>query len=603
MTKEIFTKASSPAKPANILRQRGIFPLLLALTILVFCPQNATCEVSSFSYDIKLDAPQEIRRLLTENLDLYRWRNHPEMNGSFLRVLTNKTPDRIRELLETEGYYLPEIQASIDDADPLIVRITVKPGQRVRVSSFSLDVHGPFDDGSKRNRDLLRKIREDWSLPKGAPFRHAGWEAAKREALLPLLVERYPTARIAESLALVNPESHEAALSLVMDSGPPYRFGELALEGLMRYPPSVVERLNPARPGEPYSQGKLLDFQSRLRDSPYFAHATVATDLLKETGVADIQVRVEENPAKKFSLGAGVNTDAGPRGSILYGDLNLLERAWRFSATGAADLKRQTMGVDLGFPPGRRHYRDSLHARLERTDIEDQITRTLKLGARRTVPQRTGESTYGVDFTAERIDIAESIKGTQRALTASYGWMHRKTDDPLYPSRGYLFNFQAVGGAEWLLSDRDFLRLHTKGMWFYPILKNGQIVLRGEAGYVWADRRQGIPSDFLFRTGGDQTVRGYGYQSIGVKDGKAVVGGRCLLTAGVEYVHWITPTWGAAAFYDIGDAVDYWSDLDFKRGYGTGVRWKSPVGPLSLDIAYAPDKESVRIHFSVGMVF
>jgi translocation and assembly module TamA len=129
------------------------------------------------------------------------------------------------------------------------------------------------------------------------------------------------------------------------------------------------------------------------------------------------------------------------------------------------------------------------------------------------------------------------------------------------------------------------------------------ILIRGEAGLVIAATRSGIPSSFLFRTGGDQTLRGYAFESIGVPQGSAIVGGRYLALASVEYTRWVTDDFGAAVFIDAGDAFDHRSDLDLAVGYGIGLRWRSPVGPLRADVAYGEREHNFRLHFSVGFSF
>jgi translocation and assembly module TamA len=128
-------------------------------------------------------------------------------------------------------------------------------------------------------------------------------------------------------------------------------------------------------------------------------------------------------------------------------------------------------------------------------------------------------------------------------------------------------------------------------------------LLRGEAGVVIARSRTGIPASFLFRTGGDQTLRGYAFESIGVPQGEAIVGGRYLAVASAEYTRWITETIGAAVFVDAGDAFDQLNAFDLAVGYGIGFRWRSPVGPLRADLAYGERDKNVRLHFSVGFSF
>ncbi|MGE5616357.1 MAG: BamA/TamA family outer membrane protein, partial [Bacillota bacterium] len=113
----------------------------------------------------------------------------------------------------------------------------------------------------------------------------------------------------------------------------------------------------------------------------------------------------------------------------------------------------------------------------------------------------------------------------------------------------------------------------------------------------------GIPEDFLFRAGGARSVRGYAYESLGPREGNAVVGGRYLATASADYVHWFSKEWGGAVFTDVGDASDSNKDWIPNRDYGVGVRYKTPAGPLALDLAYAQRDRKLRVAFSVTVAF
>ena len=190
-----------------------------------------------------------------------------------------------------------------------------------------------------------------------------------------------------------------------------------------------------------------------------------------------------------------------------------------------------------------------------------------------------------------------------KALTLNYIWTYRNVNNPMFPTHGYVFSAQLGGATRALLSDQDFVRGYTRAVYYLPVGQRDGLILRGELGGVLATSRNGIPSDFLFRTGGDQSVRGYSYLSLGVKQGNASVGGRYLAVGSVEYDHWLTERWGAAVFYDVGDAADSIPDLHLVQGYGIGARWKSPVGPLNLDLAYGQAVHAVRLHFSIGVSF
>lgn len=565
----------------------------------------AAQEAPAFTYDIELQAPTAQRKLLEDNLDLYRWRGNERMNEAQLQRLIRQAPQQVSDLLSTEGFYSPRIAAETENQDgKWTTRLAVDPGEPVRVSGVELQVTGAFDDGSPENRARLERMRTDWSLPPGAAFRHADWESAKRNALKALLLDRYPAAAIADSRATVDPRSGGAELRAVLDSGPLFTFGALEIQGLRRYPASIVERLNPIAPGEPYTQNRLLDLQSRLQDSPYFASAAVSADTdPKRPANVPVRVEVAENPSRKLGFGIGMSTDTGARGQTDYRDLDFLDRAWRLGGTLKLDQKRQSLVGDLQFPLSEKGYRDSINAQAERNDIAGETTHKLALGARRAFVRGRSENAYGVRYLTETQDIAGAESHRRATLSPSYSWTLRQVDNLLYPSRGYLVNLQADAAARAVLSDRDFLRGHGRFVYFHPFGSRDQLILRGELGMVAARSRDGIPSDYLFRTGGDQTVRGYAYQSLGVREGNAVTGGRYLAVASAEYVHWLLPKWGAAVFADGGNAADTWGGLTPVYGYGAGARWKSPVGPLNLDLAYGGESREVRLHFSVGFNF
>jgi translocation and assembly module TamA len=136
-----------------------------------------------------------------------------------------------------------------------------------------------------------------------------------------------------------------------------------------------------------------------------------------------------------------------------------------------------------------------------------------------------------------------------------------------------------------------------------PVGRASELQFRAEGGVVLAPSRDGIPSTLLFRTGGDNTVRGYAFDSLGVQDGDAVVPGRYYAVANVDAIRWIGESWGVAAFVDAGNAIDSLTAVHLALGYGLGARVRTPLGPFRLDVAYGEDVHKVRVHFSVGLTF
>lgn len=567
-------------------------------------PTNGSVAASA-RYIIELDTPSAQRTLLEKHLELYRWQHSEQMDEGQLRRLARQAPEQIRELLATEGYYTPRITVDVQAAKPLpTVKVSVAPGEPVRVGAVTVLVTGAFDDGSQANAARLAKLRTDWSLPVDAVFRHELWEKAKRAALQALLLDRYPAATVTSSRAAVDVSTQRVALELTIDSGPAFTLGELDISGLERYPQGVITTLNPIKPGEPYQQSRLLQFQSRLQDSPYFSGAmvTVPTDPAHSERVP-IAVRVTEHPSRKVGFGVGYSTDAGPRTSVDYGDLNLFDQAWRLSAGLKLDAQRQTLQGEIQLPLTDEGVRHALTAQIERSDIEGEIANKLVFGYRKSRTVDEVEIVYGVRYFDETVRLPSGVETSSSALVPSKSWTWRKVDSMLYPTQGHVFSVQLDGAAKALVSDQDFVRVHTRGFYYHAFTPQSQLIARAEAGVVASERRAGIPSDLLFRTGGDQTVRGYAYQSLGVREDGAIVGGRLLGLASLELVHWIVARWGAAAFVDSGNAVDRAADYQPALGYGLGVRWKSPIAPLNFDLAYGERTRAVRLHFSVGIVF
>jgi translocation and assembly module TamA len=188
-------------------------------------------------------------------------------------------------------------------------------------------------------------------------------------------------------------------------------------------------------------------------------------------------------------------------------------------------------------------------------------------------------------------------------LYPSIAWSIRRFDSVIDPKRGYGLTLQVGAGAEQLLSHRSFGRVYGKWQQYFPLTDDDQLILRAELGAVFADRQDGIPNVLLFRAGGDQSIRGYAFQSVGLRRGVAVVGARYLAVGSAEYVHWFSPKWGGAAFCDVGDAFDGFAAYSAKLGFGLGARWRSPVGPVYLDAAYGEASQQFRLHFALGIRF
>jgi translocation and assembly module TamA len=545
--------------------------------------------------DIELQAPADIVPLLSPYLPEESLAA-PGAREQARRRLEKSLP----ELLATEGYFQPRLDFSEQDG-VLVVRID--PGPRTVIAAAEITIEGDLEDTRRR------ALAASWPLPAGRPFRQADWTAAKQQMLSWLLAAGHAAAALTDSRAEIDPETGKAYLRASYAAGPPYRFGPLVINGLERYPPDLVERFNrTVKPGEPYREERLAALQTALQSTPYFS--SVQVDMEREgtpgpdgTVTAPVRVLVRERPAHRIALGVGASSNTGARVETNYQTADLFRNAWELNSGIRLEQRRQTAYADVFLPPDERNYRHSFGALLEHTDIQKLATERYAIGAQRLHRRGSLEMLLSLNWQQERQRPEGGQINTTRALVPDSQWTWRRVDNLLDPQEGFVLQARIGGTSRALLSERDFLRLYARYQQYIPLGRRDVLTLRGELGQTLAESRQGIPQEYLFRAGGTNSVRGYAYQSLGVREGNAVVGGRHLAVASAEYTHWFNQRWGMAAFVDAGDATDTPGRFKPAVGYGVGARWRSPAGPIAIDLAYGQRTERFQLHFSLAIPF
>ena len=510
---------------------------------------------------------------------------------------------RIEDALQQEG----EGRAACLEPSSLaacILLYRVDPGPRTLVSKVDIQFTGAVN-ASGEDRDRVRsRVRDRFVLKPGMPFRQADWQNAKNRVLRPLLIADYPAARIAESEARVDPGQHTAELTLMIDSGPVFYYGPVEITGNQRYPAEIASNLSPVKAGLPYRARDMLAYQKALEESGYYVHSAVAIDSdPARAAAAPVRVTLEEKPARRLSVGVGYSTDTGARVQAAYERRDFLDRSLILKLDAKLETKQQDGGVALTWPRERRGYQDSLGLRLEHTDIEQQLTESKLLAVSRGHKRGDVDTTLSLQYQTERQDLNGVLHFNNKALMANYSWTQRTIRQVYFPVEGYVLSLQAGGAAEALLSDQSFIRLYGRYTHYSRLGDKGRLILRAELGSVLASSPDGIPTSYLFRAGGDNSVRGYDYQSLGKDIVGAVQSVPYLATASVEYNYFFTRTWGMAVFVDAGDAADSFAALSPVVGVGVGARYRSPVGPLNLDLAYGEATGEFHVHFALGVSF
>ena len=611
-----YSAAEAPLRP-RILAQiaASVFTVLA----------SAAAMAQGVAYTVAIDAPRPLEKLLEANLDLLRWQGNPRLDLDQLQRLVKAAPDQAKVLIATEGYFSPKVSAGLDTSGPTpVARIIVDPGAAVTVGDVELVFTGfePVAGGTPYDSAALKS---GWSLPVGRRFRQADWEVAKRNLLRQVMQTRYPRAQMTESSAMVDPDVNRALLRVVIDSGPEARFGEITIEGLKRYPPSIIRNLNQIKPGEQYNEAALQAFQARLQDTGYFSGVEVSADMgesldqdienlteeqkatpkiaapIENPVTLPVRVAVTENKQKNIAAGVGISSNTGYRAQLTYDDLYIA--GLRMKSNVLMETKRQSARADFYFPTTPRGFNDSFGAGFERNDLQGETTAVSTVSARRAWGTPLRERSLTLEYLSEERKLGATPSVRSQSVPLTFSYTKRAVDNLLLPTKGYVLNAQLGGALLPLLTDERFIRASTRFIHYRPLGPASSLVLRAEAGALGSKQKAGVPSTFLFRAGGDQSVRGYGYQELGVRENGAIVGGRFLLTGSAEYQYWFKPPWGVAFFVDAGNAADKARDLKPEFGYGVGARWRSPVGPINVDVAYGQAVKKARLHFSLGFTF
>jgi translocation and assembly module TamA len=591
------SRRSSARSPLSIFISTLVF---FALALAHGAAQAQWFWTKSKPATVTINAPEPVRALLESHFQLPE---APVVDETMRAALTRRAKREIGELLATEGYFTPEVTLEFSSPDKLPV-LRVEPGQQALVTELDIEFKGDIATDEPGRRARIEKLRAAWSLSVGRPFRSPVWEEAKAVLLSGVASEDYPAASIEESKAVVDAASARVRLFVRLDSGPAFRYGDLAIKGLHRYDQSLISGLAPFKAGDPYRRDQLLAFQTKLQNLPQFGSASVHIDpdgAMHQA--APVEVVLTEAQSQRVSVGAGYSSNTGARGEINYTNNDLLDHALRLNSVLRIEQKRQTLSATLDSIPNQEGRWFSAGASLDRTLIQRLETMREKVSISRNQLAGPWETRAFLNWQREDRAPEGGLHQVNQTLMLDGQVRHRSIDNPLFPRDGSATELRIGGGSKQVLSDQDFLRTYVRHQFWYPVGKRHVLFLRGEVGYTFAPSRFGIPQEYLFRAGGIQSVRGYSFQSLGVHEGQAVVGGRAMATGTVEYNHWITPSWGAAIFTDIGDAADSIRSLDLAVGYGGGIRWRSPVGPLALDLARGQRDGKLRMHFSIAVAF
>ncbi len=551
------------------------------------------------SIEIEIEGLEaELKDAALASLDLRRY-GEREITPTQVRRLFDRADEQIAESLQPYGYYAATVDGELVEKKPdaYVATFRVKRGDPVIVRSSNVRITGDATE-----LEEVRAALDNFRPQVGERLDHSAYENSKTAIDTQLQALGYFGAKLVEHRVEVVQSANSADIRLQWNSNERHRFGEIDFTD-SQFPEDFLQRYVPWKEGDFYSAVDLLTLQQRLVDADYFSSVSVQPDLDKLDGnVVPIQALVI--PAKRtvYTAGVHVSTDSGPgvrvgvnrrwlnkRGHKLSGEIEYSQRLQQISTTYSIPVpdKLRVYTLSGGYVDEETDTSRSRMARLSGSQVTaewNDFIRTLALN------YLNGDFEIGGDQQSASILYAEGLLTRKRA------------DDLLFPSRGLSLLYGLRLAAEQILSDTSLAQIRAEAKWIRPAGERGRFIARAAAGAMVVDNFDALPPELRFFAGGDRSVRGFDYQAIGETDAEGdVIGGEYLTVLSAEYEHYFVDNWGAAVFVDAGDA--YSTDLDANVGAGVGLRWRSPVGLVRLDVAVpvvTDLEDGVRFHIVIG---
>jgi translocation and assembly module TamA len=584
---------------------------------------GAASAAGAGAFEIRIQAPDAVTRLLEQHLELQRYRVLSDLSDSEIQSLLLSAQQDARDLLATLGYFSAEVRIHLQSADAAarkVVRIAVEPGPLVRVAAVNLVLEGAIAQDAQ-GQQQRQSVQDLWSLASGEPFSQAAWVNAKQQALKQLVARRYATARLVNSQAEVHPENSSVDLALQWDSGPAYQIGSLEVQGSQRYSRDMVQRFARLQPGDDYELSKLVEAQQRLTDSGYYDAAYLSLDTDSDPAQAVLHAQVKEALMQKVVFGVGASTDAGARWSAEHTYNQVPGINWRAVNKMQVARDSKSFASDWTSQPSDSRWRWASSALFQQDALGTIDLDTQRYRVGRFTTDTDLDQSYYLQYErtdARYQDINQAL--VNAAASANYAFALRSFDSTPFPTSGWGLGGELSAGSILGTDQEPYARVLLRARAYHPLglsqsnlfLRQhaGRMVYRAQAGAVLVNTAISVPFSQLFLTGGDTTVRGYKLNEIGVTHAGVLTAesGRYVASAGVEWQrpvvrNGLMTDWETAVFVDTGAVANRTEDFSFKVGVGVGARWKSPIGPLQIDLAYGVATEALRLHLNVGFFF
>lgn len=562
-------------------------------------PATIALVASSGVFAAELDVRVEpTNRALRENIQNYIGELGDRDERELLRY-SRIAREQAEKAAQALGYYHSEIDAQISGGENPRMRLHVKLGEPVRLQDITVRVEGAA--AGFNSFQVPRK-----TLNHGDVLNHGKYEAVKQRILNQASRYGFFDGRFTRQRLAIDPATNTADVELVFDSGPRYLLGDVSFEGDAPFDPDLLARMVPFDPGTPYDSELVADLNQAMQSSGYFEGVRVdANPVNAKQQRVPVAVQLTTREPRTLGLGLGFSTDVGPRLRFDFTRHWVNPQGHSYGIESELSAPRQNIGLFYDVPldpPLTDKMRYAAAYQYEELGDKDSVSKLLTVGPEwhRKLPSGW-QRVWSLKWRNEQYELGDDT-GVSTLLMPGVAYNFLKSDNRLDPSHGYRLRFELSAAKEGLLSDADVIHASATVKGLTTLGGRHRFLGRVEVGSNWTDEYTNVPPSLRYFAGGDQSVRGYDYQSLSPtnSDGDKI-GGRYQLAVSAEYQYSLTEKWRVATFIDQGNAFNSLELPSLKSSVGVGVRWVSPVGPIRVDLAHPLDDEGgVRLHFSMG---
>jgi len=521
--------------------------------------------------------------------------------GHVYRLFEN-APQDIERALQPFGYYHPTIESSLDvESTPWSATFVVDSGPPTLIDRLDVRVIGEAEGDSAFQAALAHL-----PLAEGDTLNHPAYERAKTSLGLLAADRGYLDAVWDSSLIRVDLEQNRSEIVLRMTTGPRFRFGEVSIDQEW-VDIDILEPHIDFQPGDAFDTAYLRDLQSALSGTTYFANVEIVPrrDLADEELRVPIEIHATARKKRRWEVGVGYGTDTGPRIRLTTEFRRLNRRGHYADADARLSTTEQSItaryNIPVGFPNPSLWTITGRYGR-----IEWVTSKTLQGFAGPSYAHLRGavREVFSLRYQNDDFQVAADT-GVSHLTQPIAAWSFSDADNRLYATRGIGGVVEMRGAVDGFGSSATFFRAWTSLKMIRQLAPKIRGILAGDIGWLVTEQFRELPPSIRFFAGGDRSIRGYDYQSLGpVNENGDVTGGNSLLAGSIELEYRFLEKWAGAVFFDAGNAFD---DFRGKVGTGTGfgARWISPVGMVRVDVGFGLQKEGnpVRLHLSIGPDF